>query len=245
MLGILILFIIIVLISLALAYFSMRDFEEGPEDFGPENGLFLIRKPNPLDPWLLDYLYKIMRQEGVIVSLERLFKGSESALVLYGPKKAILSLSEFLDLLELEDYVEASDPLIWQTGAKKISKGQKITESLFSDFPKLEIGEYVWFQLTLQAEDRRKHFKGQIRTIVVVADPKRKKLLGELLQTPKNFFKKMPVPYSSTQMMEFYKKRSIIGRSRIELSDLDIIKAWSLPNPQTSSSSVSPSSSWS
>lgn len=231
-----ILFLLIILISLMLAYLSMRDFEEGPDDFGPDNGLFLVRKQNPLTNELLGYLYKVIRADSVILSIERLFNGDESALVIYGPKKAISALTQALDLLELEDYTNVQDPTIWQMGTKTLGEYHKITKSMFLDFPKLEKGEQAWFQLVLQLAsrsepekaERGEHFKAQIRVVVLSADPRRRKLLSELLQSPKNNIVKIPLPFSSSQLMDFYKKRSIVGRGRIELSAGDIIKGWSL-----------------
>lgn len=225
-----ILFLLIILISLMLAYLSMRDFEEGPEDFGPDNGIFLIRKPAPLTADLMDYLYKIIRVDNVIISLERLFKGGESALVIYGPRKPLEALTKALDLLELEDYTNASGPMIWQVGTKKLGEYHRITKTLFSDFPKLEAGEQVWYQLVLQPEKKKlSHFKAQIRTVVVSEYPKRRKQLAEALQKPKNNLLKIPLPFSTPQMVEFYKKRSIVGRGRIDLTAGDIIRFWTLP----------------
>ena len=224
-----ILFLLIILISLLLTYLSMRDFEEGPQDFGAENGSFLIRKPHPLTAELFDFLYKVMRKDNVIISLERLFKGGESALVLYGPKKALSTLTQSLDLIELEDYINGKDPNIWQIGTKTLGEYHKITKSIFADFPKLLDGEQVWFQMVLQPDKKLRHFKGQIRAVSLSSDPRRKKQLSVALQTPKNQLLKLPLPFSSIQMIDFYKKRSIVGRTRIELTDGDIIKIWSLP----------------
>ena len=224
-----ILFLLIILISLMLAYLSMRDFEEGPEDFGPDNGLYLIKKPHPLTADLMDYLYKVIKKDNLIISLERLFKGRESALVIYGPKKALEALKKALDLLELEEYVKAETPTVWHIGTKKIGDYQKMTKSIFSDFPKLEEGETVWYQLILQPEKKPRHFKGQIRVVVVSPDQRRKKLLAEALQIPKNNLVKIPQPFSTTQMIEFYKKRSMLGRSRMKFTDGDVTCAWSLP----------------
>lgn len=222
-----ILFLLIILISLLLTYLSMKDFEEGPEDFGPDNGLFLIRKQHPLTIELLDYIIKVLKKKSVIISLERLFKGGESALCLYGPKKAISKLTKALDLIELEDYTDAVDIAIWQMGTKTLN--HKMTKSFFSDFPKLEDGEQVWFQMVLQPASRGEHFRCQIRGVIVSGDARRKKQLALVLQVPRNNLLKVPMPFSTLQMMDFYKKRSIVGRTKVEFSAGDIIRFWSLP----------------
>lgn len=224
-----ILFLLIVFISAILAYLSMRDFGKSPQDFAQYNSLFLIRKVDALTPKLLEWLYQRTEKSGKIFSLERLFKGSESALVIYGPSKMLLELTSTLDLIELEDYarqeVEAS---VWEMGVKGKVGPQK--ESLFLDFPKLDKGEQVWYQIVLQAQKgKNSQFSCQIRVAVLSSDLKRRKKLSEALQTPKRHFVKIPQAFSTTQILDFYRKRSMVGRTYAKLTEDEIVKTWKLP----------------
>lgn len=194
----------------------MKDFRISSKDLTLEMGLYLIRKPKSLTSDLLASLQKRVEKDDLIVSLERLFKGRESALVLYGPKNLLLNFSKNLDLLEVEDYSQLSkDASAWEIDVRE--KDYPISGSLFSQFPKLERQEQVWYQMVLQIKkgaDRK--FRCQIRAAFLSSDRKRLKELSQNLQV------------SSLQIMDFYKKRSI-GKLDLRLSNDEIIKLWSLP----------------
>lgn len=77
----------------------MKDFYELPER--SSYGVFLIRDPKSLN---LQSLIKLQTEnQRLILSFERLFKGSKSALVLYAPRDIITKFSNFKPL-ELLDY---------------------------------------------------------------------------------------------------------------------------------------------
>lgn len=80
----------------------MRDFYELPGR--ASFGLFLIRDPNALNLGNLNKLQ--VEGRGFVLSLERLFKNSKSALVLYAPKDLIAKFPDFKPL-ELLDYSRA------------------------------------------------------------------------------------------------------------------------------------------
>lgn len=197
---------------------SMKDFRISPKDLSLEVGLYLIRKPKSLTSEMLSSLQKKVEKDDLIVSLERLFKGRESALVLYGPKNLLLNFSKNLDLLEVEDYSQvALDASAWEIGVRE--KDYPISGSLFSQFPKLEVQEQVWYQMVLQIKKRAEgKFRCQIRAASLSSDRKRLKELSQNLHEP----------FSSLQIMDFYKKRSI-GKLDLLLSNDEIIKLWSLP----------------
>ncbi len=221
------LFIIIILISVILAYLSMRDFQTSPEDFGGQNSLFLIRKPQGLTSQIISTIHEATQKMGLIVTLERLFKGRESALVIYGPKKILEAFNSALDMIELEDYLDGEiKASAWEIGIKK-PKASWI--SLFLNFPSLEVGEQIWYQLVLQARRGiNKQFSSQVRVVVVSPEAQRReKLLNDLMD--KSSLVKIPKPYSSVQMLDFYKKRSMLGNTYFKLTGEEIVKLWSLP----------------
>ncbi len=223
-----ILFLLIILISALLAFLSMKDFRQEPQQFNQDNGLFLIRKPFALSSKLFDYLHQSCRKLGLIISLERLFKGGESALVIYGPKNILLALAQSLDLIELEDYSQKDFGILaWEMGVSGNTPFQK--ESLFLDFPRLLSGEQVWYQIVLQAQKGRvKQFIAQIRVIILISDEHRKKMVSSTLHRRGSLIK-IPQKFSSLQIVDFYQKRSIAGRSHVKLTGEEIVKIWSLP----------------
>lgn len=210
----------------------MKDFEEAPEDFGGKVGLFLIRNTQALDSNIFGLLHQQTTQAGQIISLERLVRGGESALVIYGPNGVLQHLNPTLALLELEDYSKniGSKVLAWEMKLKSPHPG-----SIFSDFPKLEDREQVWYQLLLQAQKGKskdpmdKLFRAQIRVAVLSDDLKRGKLIAEILQQSKGSLSKLPQAFSTRQIMDFYKRRSMIGRGYFKLKADEVVRIWSLP----------------
>lgn len=208
------LFFLVVTISFILAYQSMSDFHEIPSS--SQYGLFLIREPAKLTPHLLDSLHEAVVKAGLIISLERLFKGSKSTLVIFGPRQILTQYSQTLHLLELEDYtqVHVEQLQAWEVGVKNLHPLSTFQfGSLFEKFPILSDTEQFFWQLNLQAKKgnkgHQKVFIGQIRAVILSQDSKRRHTLAESLQnllTP--HLVKIPRPYSSQKLMEFYRQRS-------------------------------------
>ncbi len=211
----LVLFVLVIAISLMLAFQSMRDYQETPKHFKIEYGLYLIRNTPGLKATVLDSIHSQIVKEGLIVSLERLFKGSKSALVIYGPKNILTNLSDKLSLLELEDYTKVNSEHIsvWEIGVKnhQMAKEQlQKVESFFMDFPMLEQAEQFWWQLVLKAKSNKSLFQSQIRAVVIASDLTRRKKLSESMQNLlSGHLTKVPKPFTSMQIMEFYKLRSL------------------------------------
>lgn len=224
-----ILFFLIVLISFFLAYLSMKDFQEKAQDRNPSSSLFLIRNTSSLNPDFLSNLHEIIAKTGLIVSLERLFKGLESALVIFGPKDILLPFGPGLNLLEIEDYCEVTTPITaWEMDIDESIKSNQIS-SVFSQIPKLYDNEQVWYQMVLKVEKSEEHkFSGQIRIIIVSSDSKRRLELSSALQTDSKPLVKSIKPYSSLQIAQFYKERSI-GKTQIKLTGEEIIRLWAFP----------------
>lgn len=195
----LILFILVILISLLLAYLSMKDYREIPslkKDFS----LFLIRKTKTLDKDNLNLLLGEFVKSNLNISFERLIRGSESALVVCGPFELLNKFKDSFDLLELEDYtnVLASDISSWEVGIKNNGN--------FPSFPHLSDSEQIWWQVILTPT-----LKANIRAVVVSKDSlRREKIADEFLKDlkSKSFFR-IPKSFSNAQILDFYKNRSL------------------------------------
>lgn len=149
-----ILFLIIVIISFILAYQSMRDFQEKPFTVkGVENSLFLIRHPQNFTIDMLTAIHGLVLTEKHIISIERLVKGTRSALVIFGPKQLLQSLTLQLHLLELEEYAKMDRTKItaWEMGVKDpfFFHTQPLPE-VFTNLPTLQEDEQFWLQMVLQ-----------------------------------------------------------------------------------------------
>lgn len=145
------LFFIIIAISFLLAYQSMKDFAEKPSALGKDYSLFLIRNPQALSIKLLEELHALTLKTGHIITLERLFKGPKSAVVIFGPK-SILDNYPDLNLLELEDYtnIPETDIIAWEVGTKDPVLFHFEPVSVFKQLPKLNESQQFWWQLTLR-----------------------------------------------------------------------------------------------
>lgn len=217
----LILFVIIILISFILAYLSMRDYQEIPEK-KLQYSVYLIQNPEALNSETLNGMHQSIKR-GEILSLERLFKGEQSALVIFGPKPVLQNL-ESLNLLELEDYtgVKGDDALAWELTLRD----QGVSGYIFNQMPELETEEQFWWQIVLQTYSKNylselidrlrglqplsdnKAFQAQIRAVLVVPSEQRRKKLKVLLENLADNLIKIPRPYTSLQILEFYTQRS-------------------------------------
>lgn len=151
-----ILFILIIIISLILAYQSMKDFQDKPEKLGSQYAPFLIRNTTALTEDLLKQLHNEIFKKGQLISLERLFKGLRSALIIYGPKEILVRYSEPLKLIELEDYtgVNIEHLSVWEVGVKELTSLKENLPNLFKELPQLLDQEQFWWQLVLRPKSR-------------------------------------------------------------------------------------------
>lgn len=194
------LFALVIAISFVLALKSMADFQEIPEHAGAEYGLFLIRKPQVLNTQMLTFIHQNLLKEGLIISFERLIKGTQAALVVYGPKKMLFNIKDVLDLLELEDYTSVNQDnfLAWEIGVRHPDVPQ---------FPALSANDQLWWQLILSAK-KDQHFHPHIRMVVVSDDSiKRESLKMAFSEMSPDKFVRLPKDFSDIQLLEFYKKR--------------------------------------
>lgn len=196
-----ILFLIILAISFVLAYLSMKEFPEIPSK--TKYGLYLIRNPELFTLEILELLkYSIASDE--LISLERLFRGSKSALVIFGPREKLKKLSS-LNLLELEDYtsVESEEVVAWEVGFKGGALG-----NIFDSFPQLDPNEQFWFQVSLKP--KKQDFQVNLRAALTSPTEERRASLSLLFQNLSNGeLVKLPKPLTSNQIFSQFKERAI------------------------------------
>lgn len=211
MILVIILFILVFLISFFLALYSMRDFQHTPSKRG-EYGVFLVKNLNNLNQNSLSAILTEAKQQNFLISFEKLFKGSESALAIFAPR---LLLSKFnqLNLLELEDYTNENltNMNIWEAEIRD-------TKSLKINLPKLALDERIWIQAVVKNNV-------QLRIIAYSQNLERlKQITGQFQTNFKNSLPKWPKPYSKTQLFEFYKTRSFIkGEKTVKLNVENIL----------------------
>lgn len=168
-----IIILVIVIVSFFLALRSMRNFQEIPTSKFPYS-IYLIRNEHLLQNGVLNKLYDFCNESNAVISIERLLKGTQKALVLYAPQNVGQFVPE-LELLEIEDYIEKEA----KGDQKKTSVDEVITwgyypaselniHELFLKDVTIEDTQNIFFQLILNATKRENHFQLNLR--VMVAD---------------------------------------------------------------------------
>lgn len=222
-----VLFFIILAISLVLAYQSMSDYHEAPKNWGVVYSLFLVGRPQNLTKDVWQKLYLAALSKGFILSLERLFKGSKKALVIFGPSLVLNPLTADLGLLELEDYSQKLPSDIahlaaWEVGVKASHPKPLILPHISQFIPKLEDTEEFRWQLVLQPvkKDLNYSFQTKIRGLVISSDTRRvKELREELVKIGKDQgLAMLPQAYTSLQIAKFYQQRSAPSASLMNFS---------------------------
>lgn len=209
----LILFLLVIAISFILAFLSMRDYQEIPHHSKVEYGLFLIRNIEGLNVQTLDLLRHRLQKDGLIVSIERLFKGKQAALTIFGPKNILDQFKEQLNLLELEDYtldLNHEETAIWEVGVKNNQLPAGV-ENIFNNLPKMHSEDQFLWQIILSPKGEKDlSFQTQIRAAVFSKDHVRRKTITPILQNLHvDKLVKIPRPFTPEQMVEFYKLRSL------------------------------------
>lgn len=214
-------FLITIVVSVILALRSMRDYHEVPLHPQIPYSLFLIKNEAGLTEDLLKQISEMIGKKRLIISFEKLFRGSKKALVVYGPVTVIEQLGKELDLTELEDYslkskqVSEHDILSWEVSSKYFQKNDE-TPFHFTEVVKdLSDNEELWWQLILQPrcdrDELQPMFKALIRVAVISADKQKSQDIK--LNLDKHIRESgllaLPQAYSSTQIFEFYQHRSL------------------------------------
>lgn len=205
---------LVVAISFVLAFMSMRDYRDIPQTSKDEYGLFLIRQTGNLNAETLRSLGYLMLSNGLIVSIERLFKGPQAALTIFGPRRILDKYTERLNLLELEDYTDgllSSYISIWEEGVRTTNEQSQNVSNIFESLAKLGAEDQFFWQIILGAKKGDElTFQTQIRAAVYARDVVRKTQLVSMFQNLGfGSLVMIPKPFSIDQMMEFFKSRSL------------------------------------
>lgn len=165
------LFFIVLAVSLILALRSMRNFKEFPAESKLDYTLYLIKNEGMVAAEFLTEFFRQTHKDypDLMISLERLFKGSQKALVVFAPRNLIQPYTDNLGLVELEDYSlkEYGQFLVWDMGSKEeiINLG-----NVLSGVPilsKLRPAEQVWWQVVIKPKQSGdNNFKINIREVV-------------------------------------------------------------------------------
>jgi hypothetical protein len=208
----------------------MRDYQEAPSPKVLE--IYLIQNPEAFDTHILNEIHTLTKNNKEIITVERLFKGEKSALLISGTKHILEKFKPALNLLELEDFTKVSEDQVsaWEIGVKnQIPRPLSIT-NIFGSLPKINEDEQFWWQLTLQSQSKKNgfitmleksllgkkpisddSFQCQIRAVVISADATRRQQLTEELESlGQGVITKIPRPLNSGQILSNYRKRAII-----------------------------------
>lgn len=207
----LLLLVIIVLIAFLMAYFSMSDFRIFAIP-GKRYSLFLVRNIDAFNEAELLKLHTAVYKKKLLFSLERLFKGDKSALVIFGPRDVLIDFKDALSLVELEDYAlnVGENFTAWEMGIK--SEEARPGVKFLGNVPLLMPSEQFWWQIVLSPniEKQEQIFTTQVRAVFVYENNDRSSELTPKLQgLSDGFLVKVPKPFTKEQIVEFYRKRSL------------------------------------
>lgn len=192
----------VIFLSYWLAKRSMNDYLDNPLG---DSGLFLIQNPREFSAQILESVV----QPNQIFSLERLYKGNQKALVIFGSKQIILKHPE-LNPLELEDYTSKIDDnhlQAWELGLKKGVKEMKRLPADFFHSLQLNPSEQLYFQIVFD-----KSYQVTIRVAVVSLDSTKRATLSkqveDLIERHSPLERKIR-KLSSSQIWQSFKKRAL------------------------------------
>lgn len=235
------LFLIIILVSAVLAFRSMKDYEEFPESLSL-NAPFFVGDPQNFTEGSLKKLHKAFVKGKQFFSIERLNKGRERALVIFGPKDIAEILPE-LNLIEIEDYLVDTNILEYDNTSKKVNVNQTITwviEPKVNDkkpihvnggIRNLGLGENQKFfiQIVSIPEENKspEGFQSTIRVMVVDNDPMEKIVLAKKLKQSWETDTGLNMRednFPEQKKFESFKQRSLVPRevTQFPLSEYDI-----------------------
>ncbi len=225
-----IIFVIIILISSVLAYRSMKDYEEVPDD-SVLMSVFYIRSPENFNAEILRKIYEFLYPRREFFSIEKLYKGKEKALVLYGPRDLTNLLPE-LNLFELEDYlvgegesylgedmdkkVDVNRSVTWLVEPKNNSKRQINPGSGLSD---ITVGESqnIFIQAVCFPEKENSEPVFQTTWRIMVADKDAIERVSLAKKAEASFraatgLNKSSDPYPESKKFESFKQRSLVPK---------------------------------
>jgi hypothetical protein len=220
-------FFIIILVSAVLAFRSMKDYEEFPNNLSL-NTVFFIGNPQNLTAQSLKKLHSLFIGRKQFFSLERLNKGKERALVIFGPRDLPEILSE-LNLVEIEDYLASQTVL--SVSDKLVNVNQTFTwliEPKINNKKQLHVGIEI---KDLQLGDRQKffiqiicvpeshkgveNFQATLRVMVVDEDPMEKVALAKKIKTTLEIATGLNIHednFPEQKKFESFKQRSLVPK---------------------------------
>ena len=200
-----------------MAVKSMSDYQEKPLSLGLNYSLFLMTNPVQLTSEILEKIYEEALKSNTPFSLEKLFKGEKTALVIFAPKELITKFTPALNLLELEDYSvkEISNFKIWEIGAKNIYPRFSEKDFLIK-LPRLKMSEEFWWQIILrpkietkQCREKNAFFQTLIRAVLLSSDKSTEQEITEILfsKDKEMGMTILPQGYSDGELLKFYQQR--------------------------------------
>lgn len=214
----LIIILAIVIVSFVLAIRSMRTYKEIPTTKYPY-GVFLIQNESlVLENGILNKLYEFCAQSNAIVSLERLFNGSQKALVLFAPQNIGQFIPE-LALLEIEDYltkntsqsITKNNAVVWSIKPK--DESALILKPEFMKNVQLNSNQNFFWQIIMTAAKKDFHFQVNIKSMIIDPDVQKRVELAKTINSYITEFssleKKQKSSDSITLLFDEYQKRVI------------------------------------
>lgn len=227
-----ILFLAIVLFSAFLAWRSLKGYQELPPE-SLTHGLFLIKNKKALNKDTISRLYSYALNANLILSLEKLFKGEDSAIIIFGPSDLAGNFSD-LDLVELEDYLQVpgnskttafedrkvslNESFPWTIQPKNNSKKSLTIKDGFLNSEELGVSQRFFWQIVFTPiKGTAQNFQSTIRAMVVDPDPlNRVELVKKISLEIQNFTglakKTSENARSTAGIFESFRQRSLIPR---------------------------------
>lgn len=212
-----IIFILIILASLFMAFRSMRTYQELPAKKA-EFSLFLVRNEQLFNQETLNKIYHLALHDDLTFSVERLLKGDEKALVLFIPKKFAHHLIE-LDLLELEEY--AKDSVLSHAFVFAEVKNPKAEHSLesaqnfFNHFNLEENQQFFWQIVAQPIKNELPKFQVTIRGMIIEPDSNKRIELIKLIDqkiTDSTGLIRQDKPQPAALVFESFQTRSLVPK---------------------------------
>lgn len=191
-----------------MALKSMSDYQEQPLNLGLKYSLFLIIDSQKLTQEILKNIHDEALKSNTLFSLEKLFKGEKTALVIFAPRELVNKFTNTLDLLELEDYSlkEINNFKAWEIGSKDLSP-KLLEKDFFIKLPKLNKEEQLWWQIILKPKIG--NFQSIIRVVLITTNKEREQEITEILfdKGKELGITILPQAYSSSELLKFYQQR--------------------------------------
>lgn len=236
-----IIFGIIIAISFVLAYKSMLDYRQKPVN-NILHSIFLVQNPAIVHADFMKKLFHLVDGDKYFVAFEVLYKGSDKALVFYGPRNLQTTLSE-AKLLEIEDYqgqLEFDKVDLFEVSVKGSDVEYVQQDGVFDDLG-LKPEEKFFWQVVLSPETNSNAdptFQATIRALIYAENATRKAEIRKIVEDRIAERTNLTIHRSSLtldRLFNAYQHRSLIPSELVkfpmvasQLADL-IRKLWIYP----------------